>query len=201
MPFKKKLIRREISSCKYFILLDKCKYNLKVIVYSLNLFSFDSSIIHLYSTLAFYFNGHISDLVITLNFSITEILNCDKILFIDHKVFASWLHCFQGICFSSFPVVLVIQPIDYLPPFVSFWANSSPEPVWIPWSVAYTVSPQLPCLLNCPVPLSLCLTLLSLHTKYQTDGFSRLKGICVKLSVTVLKTAVLPRSSKNITSY
>lgn len=136
MPFKSKFIRRKISSCKYFVLLEKYKYKLRTSVYSLNLFTLDSSIITLHSTLSFYFNDIISDLVMNPKISTSDILNSSKILFIDCNFLVFWLQYSQCTYFSSFQVVLVIQSIDCLPSLVFFRINFLPEPAWIPRSIA-----------------------------------------------------------------
>lgn len=136
MPFKSKFIRRKISSCKYCVLLEKYKYKLRTSVYSLNLFTLDSSIINLHSTLSFYFNDIISDLVMNPKISTSDILNSSKILFIDCNFLVFWLQYSQCTYFSSFQVVLVIQSIDCLPSLVFFRINFLPEPAWIPRSIA-----------------------------------------------------------------
>lgn len=136
MPFKSKFIRRKISSCKDFVLLEKYKYKLRTSVYSLNLFTLDSSIINLHSTLSFYFNDIISDLVMNPKISTSDILNSSKILFIDCNFLVFWLQYSQCTYFSSFQVVLVIQSIDCLPSLVFFRINFLPEPAWIPRSIA-----------------------------------------------------------------
>lgn len=136
MPFKSKFIRRKISSCKHFVLLEKYKYKLRTSVYSLNLFTLDSSIINLHSTLSFYSNDIISDLVMNPKISTSDILNSSKILFIDCNFLVFWLQYSQCTYFSSFQVVLVIQSIDYLPSLVFFRINFLPEPAWIPRSIA-----------------------------------------------------------------
>lgn len=136
MPFKSKFIRRKISSCKDFVLLEKYKYKLRTSVYSLNLSTLDSSIINLHSTLSFYSNDIISDLVMNPKISTSDILNSSKILFIDCNFLVFWLQYSQCTYFSSFQVVLVIQSIDYLPSLVFFQINFLPEPAWIPRSIA-----------------------------------------------------------------